>query len=221
MKRLRVGELARRTGLTVRALHHWEEEGLIVPATRSESGYRLYGEAEVERLLRILALRQLGLSLAEVRDCLDRPEGSLARVVDRALARLDGELERQRRLRERLALLAERLRAADGASLDELLQTMEVLTMFEKYYDEGQLRQLAERGNALGAERTAADSPEAGGLARRWMGLVEEFTGGDAAVARSVGNLYQGEPGVRQKMGLDPEVMAWVQRAWAAEKARG
>ena len=243
MERLRIGALARRTGLTVRTLHHWEAEGLIAPAGRSKAGYRLYGEAEVERLLRVVGLRQLGLSLSEVRECLERPEGTLPRIVERQLTRLDAELMRQGQLRDRLALLAERLRTAERVSVDELLETLEAMKMFEKYFDEGQRRQLAERREQVGPARiaeveaewprliaavraamdggTAVESAEAGALARRWMGLVAEFTGGDSGLATAVGNLYQGEPSVRQRTGLDPEIMAWVQRAWAAERARG
>ncbi len=60
-KRWKVGELARATGLTVRALHHYDEIELVVPVERSSGGHRLYGERDVERLYRVVALRRLGL----------------------------------------------------------------------------------------------------------------------------------------------------------------
>jgi DNA-binding transcriptional MerR regulator len=47
---MKVGELARRTGLTVRTLHHYDEIGLLSPSARTESGHRLYGQADVLRL---------------------------------------------------------------------------------------------------------------------------------------------------------------------------
>ena len=56
-----VGELAARAGLTVRTLHHYEQLGLLRPASRSDAGYRRYGEADVLRLHRVLALRDAGL----------------------------------------------------------------------------------------------------------------------------------------------------------------
>jgi DNA-binding transcriptional MerR regulator len=68
---LSVGELARRTGLTVRALHHYDEVGLLVPSERTPSGHRRYGAQDVRRLARIVALRGLGLGLAEIRAALD------------------------------------------------------------------------------------------------------------------------------------------------------
>lgn len=60
---LKIGELAKRTGLTVRALHHYDAIGLLSPSARSEAGYRLYNEADIARLHRILALRRFGWRL--------------------------------------------------------------------------------------------------------------------------------------------------------------
>ena len=65
-KRYTIGELAGSTGLTVRTLHHYDRIGLLQPTDRSPSGYRLYGSEDVQRLYRILALRQLGLSLKDI-----------------------------------------------------------------------------------------------------------------------------------------------------------
>ena len=63
----KVGELARRTGVSVRALHHYEEIGLLVPSWRTESGHRLYSEPDIIRLTQIVSLRQIGLSLKRSR----------------------------------------------------------------------------------------------------------------------------------------------------------
>ena len=57
---LKVGELARRTGLTVRTLHHYDEIGLLRPSLHTESGHRLYTAADVGRLQQVVSLRQLG-----------------------------------------------------------------------------------------------------------------------------------------------------------------
>ena len=74
----KVGELTRRTGLSARALHHYEEVGLLVPSGRTEGhGDRLYSEADVLRLQQVVSLRSLGFSLGEragkaAREALDR-----------------------------------------------------------------------------------------------------------------------------------------------------
>ena len=54
MELLRVGQLAKRTGLTVRTLHHYDELGIVSPRRRSAAGYRLYGEDDVARLLQVV-----------------------------------------------------------------------------------------------------------------------------------------------------------------------
>ncbi|HKO00391.1 MAG TPA: MerR family transcriptional regulator, partial [Thermoanaerobaculia bacterium] len=68
----KVGELAKRTGMSVRTLHHYDAIGLLQPSRRSESGHRLYDRDDVARLQQIKSLRQLGFALDEIRELLDR-----------------------------------------------------------------------------------------------------------------------------------------------------
>jgi len=67
---LRIGDLARLTGKTVRAIHLYEEQGLLQPTTRSSGGFRLYEDHAVERVRWIELLHELGFSLNEMRDLL-------------------------------------------------------------------------------------------------------------------------------------------------------
>src|SRR5689334_8017536 len=83
----KVGELAQLAGVSVRTLHHYEDVGLLRPGARTDSGHRLYTPRDVERLARIVALTQLGLSLEEVRRCLDDPALSPTALVHRHLQR--------------------------------------------------------------------------------------------------------------------------------------
>src|SRR5689334_20527249 len=66
-----VGDLARLTGITVRALHHYDEIGLVCPSARSPAGYRLYSDADVVRLQQVLLFRELGLPLDEIAQVID------------------------------------------------------------------------------------------------------------------------------------------------------
>ena len=112
---LKVGALAARTGLSVRTLHHYDEIGLLRPSRRTAAGHRLYAMREVERLHMIASLRQLGLSLEEIRVSLDGSTYSLERVLELQVDRLRGEIQRQSRLVERLEGL--RGRVAQGEAL--------------------------------------------------------------------------------------------------------
>lgn len=238
--RMKVGELAAATGLTVRTLHHYDELGLLRPSGRTAAGHRSYLPKDLERLQRIVSLRQLGLPLEEIGACLDRPGFEITAVLERQLDALDRHIDEQRRLRDRIAHLHRRLTEnGDGAaSVRELLQTIEETTMYEKHFSEQQLEWLEQRRQQVGehriravenewpeliaamrAEQLAGTDPgdaRVQELAQRWRALVEEFTQGRADIAASVENVYRHEPEARQRTGLDPELMAYVQRAWQA-----
>src|SRR5262245_60916576 len=132
--RLKVGELARRTGLTVRTLHHYDAIGLLRPSFRTVSGHRLYGDADVAKLQRILSLRDLGFPLEEIASCLAKPAYSPRRLVRLHLERLRARIEAEERLVARLEGLARKLDAKEKPTADEFLTTIEEMTMFEKYY---------------------------------------------------------------------------------------
>jgi DNA-binding transcriptional MerR regulator len=148
----KVGELAQRTGLSVRTLHYYDEIGLLRPSYHSGSGHRLYAAADVARLQQIKSLRQLGFSLEEVRDCLGRADFAPRRVIEMHLTRLREQMALQRRLCERLEALAAGFRSAEEVSVEQFLQTIEVMQMIEKYYTPEQLEELKARKEALGEE---------------------------------------------------------------------
>ena len=74
-RRMKIGELARKTGKTVRALHLYEEMGLLKPG-RSEGGFRLYGPDELARVYWIGKLQKMGFKLAQIQSLLDAVERS-------------------------------------------------------------------------------------------------------------------------------------------------
>lgn len=109
-----VGELAEQAGVSVRALHHYDEIGLLVPM-RSGAGHRRYTEPDVARLTQVVALRSVGLPLGEIRRCLDSGE-ALAATLTRQLRDLDQRVAQTTALRDRLAAVVDRLQR--GRDLD-------------------------------------------------------------------------------------------------------
>jgi DNA-binding transcriptional MerR regulator len=67
---MQIGEVAERTGLSLRTIRYYEEVGLVVPSARSQGGFRLYTEPDVERLQLIKRMKPLGFQLEEMRDLL-------------------------------------------------------------------------------------------------------------------------------------------------------
>ena len=70
---LTVGQVAKLSGVTIRTLHHYEQVGLLAPGARSVAGYRLYTDADIDRLSRILFYRALGFPLDGIAAMLDDP----------------------------------------------------------------------------------------------------------------------------------------------------
>jgi DNA-binding transcriptional MerR regulator len=89
-----VGEVAELAGVTVRALHHYDELGLLSPSGRSEAGYRLYSYDDLARLREILTWRRLGFGLTEIGALLDDPGHDRLAALERQRELIEGEIER-------------------------------------------------------------------------------------------------------------------------------
>jgi MerR family transcriptional regulator, thiopeptide resistance regulator len=226
-KRWKIGELAAATGLTVRALHHYDEIGLLVPSERTQAGHRLYDEDDIRRLYEIRALRDLGVPLSEIPDAL---RDGARTTLERHLGRVEQDIDRGRRLR---ALLKGILEDSESASGQDYMEAIEAMTMFDKYYTADQLEQLEQRREELGKERhdlyhreweeliaaakaeqsrgTDPSDPRMQEIAKRWIELIELFTGGDEGILNSLKTMMNEEGPEKVTRGaVDPELQAYV-----------
>jgi DNA-binding transcriptional MerR regulator len=237
----KVGELAKQTGLTVRTLQYYDDIGLLRPSYRTQSGHRLYIGKDIGRLQQIISLREVGFSLDEIRECCSRPGFSPRRVVQLHIGRLKQQIEAQSRLCNRLEAIAKRLDSAEEISVEELIQTIEVTRML-KYYTPEQQEELKRRAEAVGEERirqveqkewpdliaevraemekgTDPSSQRVLELAKRWTGLVAEFTGGNPGIEKAAGQVWQQEQSIHgYQTGPIREMMAYISKAIAAGK---
>jgi DNA-binding transcriptional MerR regulator len=94
MKTYTVNQLAQLAGISVRALHHYDEIGLLKPAFTGDNRYRYYGEAELLRLQQILIHRELDIPLAEIGAILDAPGFDRLETLRRQRERLDEQARR-------------------------------------------------------------------------------------------------------------------------------
>lgn len=198
---MKVGELARATGLTVRTLHHWEERGLVVPSARTGSGHRVYDDGDVRRVYQVVALRQLGLPLEAISGLL--ASGSFASVLTAHLEQVDARLAALHSLRGTLAGVVDRLRDAPDPDPSDVLRMIDEVSRvndtFAQYFTPEQIAAL--RSAQAENEATAAQWPpliaavraemEAGTdpadprvaeLARRWSELLGRFHRGEPAL---------------------------------------
>nr|WP_176444382.1 MerR family transcriptional regulator [Rhodococcus kyotonensis] len=94
MSDMKVGEVARLVGISVRTLHHYDQIDLVVPSGRTSKGYRSYSASDVERLHRVLTYRELGFPLDEIATLLDDPSIDTMAHLKRQRQLLDARIDR-------------------------------------------------------------------------------------------------------------------------------
>lgn len=232
---LKVGELAKRCGLTVRTLHHYDTIGLLAPSARSDSGYRLYNRNDIARLHQIQALRRFGLSLADIGDVLANPGTHLSSIVDQQIRMLDSQIEQSTTLRDRLAQLQEQLQRGEEPELADWLTTLEMMNMYDKYFTKEEQKRfplLSTAENSTVAEwaelvqsvqeamemKVPPQSPRALALAKRWMTMLMRDSRGDPCLLAKLNMMHFNEPAAQAQTGVTLEIISYVQQAYAETK---
>ncbi|MDQ9887447.1 MerR family transcriptional regulator [Acinetobacter pittii] len=231
---LKVGELAKQTGLTVRALHHYDDIGLLQPSVRSDAGYRLYTRKDITRLHQIQALRGLGMSLAEIHTVLEDPNLALLPIIDQQIQAIDQRLTEQKKLRNQLSKLKSQIISGEELGLEEWLKTLELIAMFEKYFTKEELEKLTflqagtkshqewqgltQAANALFNAGEPSNSEAAQDLARKWMKTLEHNTRANPKWLVKLNAINSAEPEFQEKLGVTPEVVEFLLKAFSESK---
>ncbi|MET9328146.1 MerR family transcriptional regulator [Tsukamurella sp. NPDC003166] len=126
----KIGDLAERTGVTVRTLRYYDQTGLLIPDGQTRGGHRVYGVENIERLYRILALRRLGFRLAEIGSLLDAPTWDLGAMLTRHLADTDRTVAAATRLAAELRAITGQLGRGE-VHPQALLEIIEEMTRME------------------------------------------------------------------------------------------
>lgn len=232
---LKVGELAKRCGLTVRTLHHYDSIGVLTPSARSDSGYRLYNRNDIARLHQIQALRRFGLALADIGAVLANPGSHLAAIVDQQIQILEQQIAHSSALRDRLSLLQGQLQRGEEPELGDWLTTLEMMTMYDKYFSKEEQKSfplLSTAENTTAAEwselvksvreamemKVPPQSPGAQTLAKRWMAMLKRDTGGDPRLLAKLNVMHFNEPAIQAQTGITAEVVDYIRQAFAETK---
>ncbi|WP_184865913.1 MerR family transcriptional regulator [Acidovorax soli] len=225
---LKVGELARRTGLTVRTLHHYDEIGLLAPSGRSEAGYRLYSQADVQRLHGIQTMRQMGLALSDIGDLLVGEGMAPERIIGQQIRALDQQITQATELRARLTMLRDGLMAGAEPDMGNWLEALALMTTYGKYFSAAELKLIFTNWNLIEADwlvikdlvRSAMDrqqppdSPEVQALAYRWMALMLHWMRGDLDLLDRWGHMFRTEPSTQGRNHAPPgDMIEFVETA--------
>ncbi|PDP89572.1 MerR family transcriptional regulator [Glycomyces fuscus] len=239
---LTVGQVSARLGVTVRALHHWDEIALARPSLRTAAGYRLYTAGDLERLHRIVVYRELGLGLDRIRALLDGSAADVpgalreqrARVAERIdrLQQLGDGLDRMIDAHERgLLLTAEQQAAVLGPRWDPDWPAQ----ARQRYGDTKQWLQYAERSASRGPEewRAVADavadldralgdamdagvapgSPRANRLVERHREVFASYFPLTRRMQVCLGRMFEADPGFAAHYdGIRAGLATWLRR---------
>jgi DNA-binding transcriptional MerR regulator len=246
-------QAARRLGVSAKALRLYEARGLVRPV-RSAKGWRAYGPAEMARLHQVLALRSLGLPLARITELMRRPEGSLGAVLALQEDALAQEQVRLGRALALVRAARQALAEGRSLSLDDLTRLTKETTMttrsedmkslfdplIDKHFSADEKAALSGRpfdqeavtkqweaviGDAKAAMAVGdPGTPAARDAARRWKALLEQFTGGNAALGAKAGAVWgdaMADAQAAPRLPLTPELFGFMGKALAKLKESG
>lgn len=215
-----VGEIAKKMGVTVRTLQHYDKEKLLCPSAESEGGRRLYTDKDVIKLHQILSLKSLGFSLEDIRERLiplDNPK-EVVEVLDKqaiAIQKKIEELSEALSEIEKLKIEVRQMQSVDFKKYADIITNLQMKNEFYyliKRFDEKTMNHIRNRfdwesGQAfiakynrivdkiirLQKERISCDSARAQKLAEEYWETIMEFTNGDMSILSNlieVGNSF-------------------------------
>jgi len=227
---LKIGELASRTGLTIRTLHHYDKIGLLKPSARSDAGYRLYDRSDIKRLHHIQALRRLDLSLAEVADVINGAGNDLQCVIDEQISGLDQQIAQSVELRDRLQELSEVLKTNNEPNLEYWLSTLEMMSLIGKYFSRDEILRMRElelqtqskiethmspivqAARRMLDNKTSPIDPAAKKLAIEWVQAMNKIMP-DPTLLSKFTLMHRKEPSLQSLSGVDDEMMDFITQA--------
>lgn len=220
----RIGELAESTGLTVRTLHHYEDIGLL-RSRRSEANHRYYNSNDIRRLYKILALKDLGLSLEDIARTLDGDQDELGLILASHLRTTSGEIERLTRLQ--MSLRHVHLLIESGAEANDLIQVIEAMSRVHRHVakktppgeDNGDM---GKRWRLLGEDLRACldagkgpETPATFAVAKKIRDALVYFSQGDESVLTALAYLRAHAP-PQNLAGWDPPLFEFLDLALQA-----
>jgi len=244
-----IHEFAALAGVTVRTLHHYDRLG-VLRAQRNQSGFRVYTDADLERLENVIALKFIGLPLKQIRAVLGGNNLDFGSALRSQLAALE-----QRKCRLEAAIKAVRsaeaaLRSGAAPCLRQIIEVMEMQNDYDwilKHFSHG-ARQRAEEiltsitpatwselqrewtalaDDIHGAAHEDSAAPESQALLSRWENLIRQTTAGDQELVHGLKSLYSDRDKwperVREAVSplLDDRILEFLKHAVAARGVGG
>ena len=234
----KIGEVIKKTGLTARALHFYEEQGLIGPISRTDAGHRIYKQSDLMRLQQIRSMRLLGVQIADMPSLLHDDTSKMIAQLKQQLQRLSSQRAVIQSFEDRTSKLLESLESETTSpeSLDNFLfQTLESMIMYEKYFTQNDIDEMHSHGHSesdnLSTEEAwnqwiesmksliqsgaTPQSDEVKKLMAHWDEMLDHMSGGDQTRRQAFNDLLHNEEAARRDHGLDDNLFEFMGKAMA------
>ncbi|MET3846752.1 MerR family transcriptional regulator [Paenibacillus sp. OAE614] len=236
MKTWKVGEIAKLTGLTVRTLHHYDEIGLLHPTLTSEKGHRLYVENDLLRLHHIILLKQLGISLEEVKRSISDPEFNPLHLLEHQLARINEHIQMQLDVRDCLNDIYSLMQIGQPVDSTRFIEVVQMINISRcKHFSREMVREIQRNYTSLNSEEmkekdeefrtlisgfrsemgkgTPEHDPVVLDLARRWKSCFQDAAGDYDLLSRSAESYYRDHSDQALHFGMDRELYQFIRKA--------
>jgi len=243
-----IGEFAELTRVTVRALHYYDQIGLVKPSFERPNGYRVYADADLFRLQQIVTLKFMGFSLGEIRRLLDSRGYEAVRSLRVQAEAVKDEIARLREASRAIEQVLVRLEKDGRIHKEKLIRIMEVIQMgedvkkgwHEKFFSEADLKKFAAVAKNYSPEAMTAyqnrwaalidevkknvgldpASEKAQDLGRRWTALLDEAYGGHPELKTKISQAYSAGAIPKEHNMIAPEVWDFIKKVHEAAKQK-
>lgn len=236
-KSWKIGEIATLTGLTLRTLRYYDQIQLFSPSQYTESGHRIYTKLDLEKLQQILALKQIGLSLDDIKNVIMNEENTSATdIIETQIARIRKDIQVQNHLLSELERARKTVRSNKMMSTREITKllgamkinqekyfTKQQLDIMQHYYDQADEKNLKERQQEFGMvldeirlEKEKGTSPKSSKvqeLAQKWSNIVHSFTGDDPDIRKQAEKFHVENPDNALQYGVDKHIYLYIEEA--------
>ena len=140
---LKIGKLANMAGVTVRTLHYYDEVGLLKPVHITEAGHRLYNLKSITELYRIMAMKDLGFNLDEIKDLIIMKDIDVNELIDIQLSSIQEEIAHKQLLLTKLLKLKQKLKNSNHVLIEDFQRIVPFINASsDKYFTKEQFDKL-------------------------------------------------------------------------------
>ncbi|MBY7141874.1 MerR family transcriptional regulator [Virgibacillus sp. NKC19-3] len=232
-----IGQLSKKTGVTVRTLDYYDEIGLITPSSSTEGGHRLYDDDDVLRLEQILALKYIGFSLQQVQEVLEQSTASWEQSLEQQLKMIQQQQKHLKELERAVQGVLYSIRFEEEVRWPVIFDMIHMFQqdtdatrrLFENYFNPDEHEAIKDVGTQMNENdfrewqkiihavraniHVDASSETAQQLARQWMDKVDAMFSGDEVLEAKMWKAIKDHSGEITFYPMDEEVVSFIDRA--------